>query len=180
MDRRLVLEFLPGVAFLLGHAYGGLLWAAGITVIATAVAVALRWRWDGSVPWLAVSILVLVMVLTGFGIALQDETFVLVRPTVGAVAFAGIIAIGAFVRPSLLKRTLGYRLQIHETGWHLLHVAWIGISLLSGLANEFRRRFLTTDQWAIYNVASDPVLVGLIYLATRWIAEQYWIEETSS
>ena len=120
------------------------------------------------------------MVLTGFGIALKDETFVLVRPTVGALTFAGILAIGAFARPSLLKRTLGYRLQLHDVGWHVLHATWIGITLLSGLANEFARRFLTTDQWAIYNVASDPALFGLIYFATRLVAEQYWIEETSS
>ena len=72
-------------------------------------AVALRWQWDGSVPWLAVATLVLAMVLTGFGIVLKDETFVLVRPTVGALTFAGILVIGAFARPSLLKRTLGYR-----------------------------------------------------------------------
>ncbi|WP_424968095.1 hypothetical protein [Dinoroseobacter sp. S375] len=44
MDRRLLLEFLPGAAFLLGYAYGGLLWAAAVTVLATGVAVALRWR----------------------------------------------------------------------------------------------------------------------------------------
>ncbi|MEM9426331.1 MAG: septation protein IspZ, partial [Pseudomonadota bacterium] len=117
MDRRLILEFLPGIAFLLGNAYGGLLWAAAVTVVATAVAVALRWRWDASVPWLAVATFVLAVILTAFGVALNDETFVLVRPTVGAVAFAGILAAGAFARPSLLERTLGYRLKLEREGW---------------------------------------------------------------
>ncbi|MEM6382237.1 MAG: septation protein IspZ [Pseudomonadota bacterium] len=177
MDRRLVLEFLPGIAFLAGNAYGGLLWAAAVTVVATAVAVALRWRWDGSIPWLAVSTLVLAVVLTAFGLALNDETFVLVRPTVGALAFAGILAVGAFARPSLLQRTLGYRLQIKEAGWPVLHAAWISISVFSAFANEVARRVLSTDHWAIYNVASDPALFGLIYLATRWIAEWYWVED---
>jgi len=180
MDRRLLLELLPGIAFLAGSAYGGLLFAASVTVIATLLAVALRWRWDNAIPWLAVSTLGLAIVLTGFGLALNDDTFVLVRPTVGAVAFAAILAIGACARPSLLQRTLGYRLHLRATGWPVLHVAWIALALASGAANEWARRALSTDQWAIYNVASDPVLVGLIYLATRAIAKQYWQEEPHS
>lgn len=177
MDRRLLLEFLPGAAFLLGHAYGGLLWAAAVTVLATGVAVALRWRWDGAIPWLAVATLALAVILTAFGLALKDETFVLIRPTVGALAFAAILAVGALARPSLLERTLGYRLQLERQGWAVLHMAWITLSLLSAGANEVARQVLSTDHWAIYNVASDPALFGLIYLATRWIAEWYWIED---
>ncbi|WP_299770622.1 septation protein IspZ [uncultured Tateyamaria sp.] len=180
MDRRIVLELLPGAAFLLGHVIGGLLWAAALAVVATALAVAVRWRWDGSVPWLAVSTLVLALILTAFGIVLNDETFVLIRPTVGAVAFAGILAVGALARPSLLERTLGHALEIEPEGWHVLHAAWIAITLLSAGANEMARRALTTDQWAIYNVLSDPALFGLIWLATWSVAYWYWIEESEA
>ncbi|MEO1689520.1 MAG: hypothetical protein AAFU61_16635, partial [Pseudomonadota bacterium] len=73
MDRRLVLEFLPGAAFLLGNAVAGLVWAAAVAVAATTLAVALRWRWDGRMPWLAVSTLALALVLTGFGVTLNNE-----------------------------------------------------------------------------------------------------------
>ncbi len=177
MDRRLLLEILPGIAFLLGNAAGGLLWAAGAAVVATALAVAIRWRWDGRLPWLAVATLVLALILTAFGIALNDETFVLVRPTVGALAFAAILAVGALARPSLLRRTLDYRLRIEEPGWRVLHLVWISLALLSAGANEVAWRVLTTDQWALYNVLSDPVLIGLIYLGTRLVAERYWIIE---
>ena len=180
MDRRLILELLPGMAFLLGNAIGGLLWAAAVAIVATALAVGLRWRWDGRVPWLAVSTLVLALVLTGFGIAFNDETFVLIRPTVGALAFAAIIGVGALVRPSLLQRTLDYRLRIDQQGWRVLHLAWIALALLSALANEIAHRALTTDQWAIYNVLSDPALIGLIWVATRSVAKRHWIEEADA
>ncbi|WP_163025933.1 inner membrane-spanning protein YciB [Chachezhania antarctica] len=178
MDRRLILELLPGLAFLLGNAFGELFWAAGAATAATAAAVGIRWRWDGSVPWLAVSTLVLALVLTGLGIFLGDETFVFIRPTVGALAFAAILAIGALVRPSLLQRTLGYKLRIHAKGWPVLNTAWIALALFSALANEVARRALTTDHWVIYNVLSDPVLFALVWLATRLIAERYWIIES--
>ena len=177
MDRRLALEFLPGVAFLVGYELAGLLWAAAATVLATAVAVLLRWRWDGRVPWLAVATLVLALVLTASGVILRDETFVMVRPTVGAVAFACILAAGTVVRPSLLRRTLGYKLRIDDTGWRMLHAAWIALALLSGVANEVARRVLSTDHWALYNVLSDPTLFGLIYAATWATAWRYWSED---
>ncbi|MEM0946666.1 MAG: septation protein IspZ [Pseudomonadota bacterium] len=180
MDRRLALEFLPGIAFLAGNAYGGLFWAAGATVVATALAVALRLHWDREIPWLAVATLVLAAILTVIGFALNDATFILIRPTVGAVAFAAILACGALARPSLLRRALGYRLRISEFGWRTLHIAWIALALLSGVGNEIARRVLTTDQWAIFNVASDPALFILIWLATRSIAERYWIDEPHS
>jgi len=179
MDGRLLLELLPGIVFLIGKALGGLMTAAGAAVVATALAVAVRWSWDGCVPWLAVSTLVLALILTAFGIVLNDETFVLIRPTVGALAFATILAVGAFTRPSLLEVTLGYKLRIETTGWLPLHVAWIALAIFSALANEVGRLTLSTDQWVIYNFLSDPALVALIWLATRLIAERYWTAESS-
>ncbi len=179
MDRRLFLELLPGIAFLIGNFLSGLLAAAGAAVVATTVAVAVRWRWDGCVSWLAVSTLVLALVLTGFGIFLNDTTFVLIRPTVGALAFAAILAVGALARPSVLERTLGYKLTIEARGWPLLHIAWIALAICSALSNEVARWVLSTDQWAIYNFFSDPALFALVWLATRLIAERYWIAESS-
>lgn len=179
MDRRLLLEFVPGPVFLVANAFGGLLWAAVAATAATAAAVALRWDWDGRIPWLAVATLTLALFLTLFGILLNDETFILVRPTVGALAFAAILGIGALARPSLLERTLDYVLCVEARAWPVLHIAWILIAVLSAIANEIARRALTTDQWAVYNVLSDPVLFSLIWLATRLIAERYWIVESS-
>jgi len=183
MDRRLILELLPGAAFLIGNAAGGLLWAAGAAAATTGAAAALRWRWDGRAPWLALSILAIALVLTIFGVVMKEEAFVLVRPTVGAVAFAAIIALGALGDPSLLRRTLGYRLRIEERGWPVLHIVWIALALLSAAANEAARRGLSTDQWALFNALSDPVLVALIYLGTRLVAQRYWVhsrDETGS
>lgn len=177
MDRRLFLELFPGLAFLLGYELGGLFWAAGATAAATSLAVALRWKWDGQVPWLAVATLLLVLVLTAAGLVLQDATFIMVRPTVGALAFAAILALGALARPSLLRRSLEYKLHIEDTGWRVLHFAWVLLALFSAAANEVARRVLSVDHWAIYNVISDPALFGLIWIATRGVAERYWIED---
>lgn len=180
MDRRLILELLPGIAFLIGNAVHGLFWGAGAAAAATLIAVALRWRWDGQTPWLAVATLLLTLVLTGAAIVLNNATFVLVRPTVGALAFAAIVAVGALPSPSLLQRALGYRLQLTDGGWRVLHGAWIAAALGAALANEIARRALAPDGWAIFNALSDVGLFALIWLLTRLVAERYWIDRTSA
>ena len=180
MDRRLLLELLPGIAFLIGNAIGDLFWGAGAAVVATGVAVALRWRWDGRVPWLAVATLALALALALASVALRDAAFVFLRPTIGALAFAAILALGALPRPPLLERSLGYRIRMREPGWHVLHAAWTVLALGSAAANELARRALSVDGWAIYNALSDPVLVALLWLATRLVAERYWNEREQS
>ena len=178
MDLRLLLELLPGAAFLIGHAMGGLFWAAGAAVAATSVAVLLRWRWDREMPWLAIATLTLAVLLTVLGVVLDDARFVLVRPTVGALAFGVMLALGALARPSLLERTLGYRLKLEARGWYLLHLVWVTITFFAAGANELARRVLSIDAWAVYNALSDPLLFGVIYLATRLVAERFWADDS--
>ncbi|MCR9088677.1 MAG: septation protein IspZ [Rhodobacteraceae bacterium] len=177
MDRRLAIDLLPGAAFLIAHMLGGLFWAAGALVVATAVAVVLRWRWDNSLPWLALMTLLLALALTVIGVVLRDETFVLIRPTIGSLFFAVVLAIGAFLRPSLLQRALGYKLDIWDEGWLFLHLGWIGVMLFGAAANEVARRVFSTDTWVIFNAASDPVLFGMVYAVTYAVAWYYWRED---
>lgn len=143
----------------------------------TALAVGLRWRWDRQVPWLAVATLVLALVLTAAGLVLRDAVFIALRPTIGALAFAAIVGVGALARPPLLERSLGYRLRLTGRGWSVLHLAWLALALLSAATNEVMRRVLAAGAWVLYNALSDPVLIALIWLATRWVAERHWVEE---
>lgn len=179
MDRRLALELLPGIAFLVGAMVGDLFWGAGMAVVATMLAVVLRWRWDRRVPWLAVATLALALVLTATGLVLRDEAFIALRPTIGALAFAAIVGLGALARPPLLQRSLDYRLRLTGRGWRVLHSAWVALALVLAAANEIARRALDAQPWALFNALSDPVLIALIWLATRWVAERHWVEEAA-
>jgi intracellular septation protein len=176
VDKRLVIEFLPGVAFLAGNALGGLFAGAGLAAGATVIAVALRWHWDRSLPWMAVSIFALTLILLLAGLALEDATFVKVAPTVGSLAFAAIIGVGMMLRPGLVQRTLGYRLALTPQGWRMLEASWIGVSLLRAGANEVVWRNASDQAWAVYNGVSDVLWIGLFYLATSAVAHRFWQE----
>lgn len=176
VDKRLVVEFVPGVAFLAGNALGGLFAGAGLAAVTTVIAVALRWHWDRSLPWMAVSIFGLTLILLLAGLALDDATFVKVAPTVGSLAFAAIIGAGMILRPGLVQRTLGYKLALTPPGWRVLEMCWIGVSLLRAGANEAVWRTASDDAWALYNGLSDILWFGLFYLATSAVAHRFWQE----
>lgn len=91
MDRRLALEFLPGLIFFLVNAASTLFVATGAAIIAAIVAVFLRYRIDGQIPFLAVSTVVLSVVLSVLlldtGFALNDERYIKMKPTIGGITY---------------------------------------------------------------------------------------------
>jgi intracellular septation protein len=176
MDKRLAVELVPGLAFILGSYLGGLFMGAGLAAIATAAAIWLRWRWDRSFPWLAMAIFALTFALLLAGLAFDDTTFVKISPTIGSLAFAAIIGCGRFLRPSLLERTLGYAIKMTGRGWNVLHLAWMGLSVVRAGLNELVWRSASEGAWTVYNGLSDFVWLGLFFAMTWLIAHIHWQE----
>ncbi|GGK19556.1 inner membrane-spanning protein YciB [Salinarimonas ramus] len=180
MDKRLMVELIPGPAFLIGHLLGGIFVGAGLATLATALAIALRWRWDRTLPLMAISIFGLTIVLLTIGLVLDDTTYVKVSNTVGSLAFAAIVAGGMLLRPSLLRRTLGYTIHMTDAGWRTLHLAWIALSVARAAANEVVWRGFSDDVWAVYNGVSDIAWIGLFFVVTSMVANRYWDEAARS
>lgn len=177
MDRRLLIEFLPGLVFLVAHSLSTLFVATGAAIVAGMLAVFLRYRIDRQIPFIAVSTVVLSVLLFGIGVALADERYIKVKPTIGGIAFAVILASGMSFKPSLLQRSLGYKLDITPAGWNILHVAWIALALLLALGNELVWRNTTTDFWVAYNALSGPATFALYWGVTYGLAWWYWRED---
>jgi intracellular septation protein len=176
MDKRLVVELIPGPAFLIGNALGGIFLGALLATAATALAIWLRWRWDRDLPWLAISIFGLTVILLVVGLLLNDTICIKLSNTIGSLAFAGIVAVGMIARPSLLERSLGHSLQMTAKGWTTLHVVWISVSVARAGANEVVWRNASDQTWAIFNGLSDMVWIGVFVLATYLTAHRHWQE----
>jgi len=176
MDKRLVVELIPGPAFLIGNAIGGIFAGAGLAALATGDAILLRWRWDRALPLMAISIFGLTLVLLTVGLVLDDTAYVKLTNTIGSLAFAAIIGLGAFLRPSLLRRTLGYSIHMTPRGWRDLHVAWIGLSFARAVANEIVWRSSSDRTWAVYNGVSDIGWIALYFVVTSFLAHRHWDE----
>lgn len=173
-DRRLLLEFAPGVVFLLANLVWGLFAATGAAIVAAGVAVVLRYRMDRQLPFLAMTTVALSLVLLVLAVTRNDEHFIKIRPTIGSLCFALAVAGGMLFRPSLLQRSLGYKLTISANGWRLLHGSWIALALGLAVLNELIRRNASTDLWVLYASLSGPLVFGG-YAGVTWaVAWLFW------
>lgn len=177
MDRRLLIEFLPGIVFLITNMVWGLYVATAAAIAMAVVAVIARYRIDSQVPYLALCTVALSVSLFAIGYVLDDESYIKIRPTISGIAFALIVLAGLLFRPPLLQRSLGYKLQITDTGWRILHVGWAGLALTFAFINELVWRNTSTDMWVTYGAIASPVAFALYYGVTWAVAWEYWIED---
>ena len=177
MDRRLLIEFLPGIVFLVVNFIWDFYAATAAAIAAAILAVVLRYRMDGHLPYLAIATVLLSLTLFAIGLLFDDERYIKIRPTISGVAFAVIVIIGASFKPPLLQRSVGHKLGITDEGWRVLHFGWAGMALTLALVNELVWRNMSTDAWVIYGVIATPVAFALYYGITWAVAWEYWIED---
>lgn len=176
IDRRLVIEFMPGVIFLLMNAVWGLVPATIAAIGGTLLAILMRYRIDRQLPYLAIATVTLSVTLLAVSIALDDEEFIKIRSTVGGVAFAMILVTGSMFRPSLLERSVGYKLMLLPSGWRALHFSWGALALTFAAMNELVWRNTTTDIWVVYGTIIGPIAFA-VYWGTTWIVSWYYWDE---
>lgn len=177
VDRRLLIEFMPGVIFLLINAIWGLAPATLAALGGTLLAMLMRYQIDGQLPYLAIATVILSATLLLVSIILNDENFIKIRSTISGIAFAIILFVGSMFRPSLLERSLGYRLLILQPGWRVMHFAWGSLALTFAVLNELVWRNTSTDVWVLYGTVFGPIALGLYWSATWVVCWYYWGED---
>lgn len=176
VDRRLLIELIPGAIFLAVNAIWGLFPATAAALCGTLLAICLRYQIDGQLPYLALATVVLSVTLFYVSIILDDEDFIKIRSTISGIAFAAMLFIGSLFKPSLLERSLGYKLLILQPGWRAMHFSWGSLALVFALLNELVWRSSSTDVWVLYSTVVGPIAFGFYWSATWIVCWYYWDE----
>ena len=177
LNRNILLELAPTLVFFTVNFGWGLMPATAAVMLATLVAVAAGLWLNGRVPVIAVAALVIVLVLGGAGLLLNDEVFIKMKPTVGNGLFAIALLAGLFFRPSFLVRALGEQLKMNEQGWRVLTACWIGFALCLAGLNEIVWRTQETDTWVAFKTGLAPgALLGYVII-TNQVARRFWAED---
>lgn len=134
---KLLFDFLPIVVFFAAYKFAGIYWATGAAVaVAAGQIIVLRVlrRPVDKTQWFNLALL---GGLGGLTIALQDERFIMWKPSLINWAFAIAFAFSLFGRASLTERMLGAQLVLPRPVWRRLTWAWVGFFLLSGALNAY-------------------------------------------
>ncbi len=120
---------------------------------------------------------VIVMVMGGLTLYLQDETFVKLKPSLIYSLFATILAFGLLRGKLYLKSVMQMAMDIDDAGWRVMTKAYIGFFLLMVATNEFIWRTFDTDTWVNFKTFGIPVALLIFIFAQMPFLMKYMPEE---
>lgn len=158
---KLALEMGPLVVFFLGNAYAErfgvhpeskLFVATGVFIAATAISLGVHFALLRRLPIMPLVSGVVVLVFGGLTLALQDKTFIMMKPTIVNTLF-GLVLLGglAFGKP-LLSVVLDSMFALSDEGWRKLTFRWGLFFLALAALNEIVWRTQTEDFWVNFKV----------------------------
>jgi intracellular septation protein len=132
--------------------HAGIFAATAVFMIAILVALAISYALTRRLPAMAVVSAVIVTVFGGLTIALADETFIKLKPTIIYLLFAGLLFGGLILRKPLLEIVFDQMFHLTEEGWRKLTVRWAIFFLALAVLNEIVWRNFSTDVWVSFKV----------------------------
>jgi intracellular septation protein len=149
---KLLIELGPLLVFFLVYSRAGIYWATGVLMVATVVSLIASWSLLGRLLAMPVVTAVLVVVFGGLTFLLDDPRFIMVKPTIINLGFAGVLFGGLVMRRPLLKMLFGEAFNLTEEGWRKLSVRWALFFLTLAGLNEVVWRNFSEGTWVNFKV----------------------------
>ena len=178
---KLFFDFLPIVLFFIAYKFGGGIYhwngqeydiqgiyvATAVMIVASIVQVSFSWIRHRSVEKSHLITLILVLVLGGATLWLQNPDFIKWKPTAVNWLFAlAFFAAHAFTDKSLLERMMAEHIQLPTAIWFRLNIAWIVFFIGSGIANLYVAFNFDEATWVNFK------LFGLLGLTILFVVGQ--------
>lgn len=143
-----LLDLLPLVVFFGVYRMHDLITATGALVAISIIVTAIRYVLERKLAMAPLITLVLVIVFGGLTVALNDEQFIKLKPTLLNGAFATILLGAAYIaQKGLLRYVMQPVLHLREEAWLPLSKRWGGFFLFMACLNELLWRNLPTELW---------------------------------
>jgi intracellular septation protein len=149
---KLALDFAPLLAFFATYKFAGMYWATGVIIALSVISLAIGYALTRKIAKFPLFSTILIAVLGGLTLYLQDDTFVKMKPTAVNLLFAAILGIGLFTNRLFLKDLLGSALNMDESAWKSLTWRWVAFFIFLAGANEFVWRTMSEATWVNFKV----------------------------
>ena len=177
---KLALDLGPLILFFLANAKLGIFWATGLFMVAVLIALAVSYALIRRLPAMTVVSAVIVVVFGGLTIALNDETFIKLKPTIIYLLFAGLLFGGLVLRKPLLEIVFDQMFHLTDEGWRKLTVRWAVFFLLLAILNEIVWRNFSTDFWVSFKVFGALPLTFIFAMAQMPLLNKYAAPESKA
>jgi len=179
---KLALEVGPLTVFFFGNAYAErfgvaaeskLFVATGVFIVATMIALAVHFALLRRLPIMPLVSGVVVLVFGSLTLALQDKTFIMMKPTIVNTLFGLVLLGGLAFNKSLLSVVLDSMFALTDVGWRKLTFRWGLFFLALAVVNEVVWRTQTEDFWVSFKVFGIMPLTVAFALAQTPLLLRY-------
>lgn len=162
--------------------------ATKLLIGASALQIAGYWVWKRKVEKIHLWTFVILAVMGGLTIYLNDKTFIMWRPTiinwVFAVVFLGSQFVGKrnLVRvlvEGFLKQAPHLRLDMPDNRWLPLNLTWVTFFILLGCANLFVVYNFDDDTWVTYKMVGQTLL-NMTFMVSQMLYLSRFVSEVST
>jgi len=164
---KLTLDIGPLVLFFLANSRFGIFAATGAFMAAVVAALLVSYAMTRQWPIMPVVTAIVVVVFGGLTLALHDETFIKLKPTIIYALFGGILLGGYILKKPFLAILFDSMFQLTPEGWRKLTLRWALFFFALAVLNEAIWRTQSTDFWVNFK------LFGFVPITFVFAALQY-------
>lgn len=149
--------------------------ATGVFMVAMLASIAISWILSRHLAIMPLITGIVVLVMGGLTLWLQDDTFIKVKPTIVNVFFGGVLLIGLAFGRSLLAYVFDAAFALDNEGWQKLTLRWGFFFLFLAGLNEFVWRTQSTDFWVAFKVWGTMPLTMIFALSQLPLMQRHMI-----
>src|SRR5262245_17268638 len=164
---KLTLDIGPLVLFFAANSRFGIFAATGAFMIAVVAALLTAYAMTRQWPIMPVVTAIVVVVFGGLTLALHDEMFIKLKPTIIYALFGGVLLGGYILEKPFLAIVFDSMFHLTPAGWRKLTLRWALFFVALAVLNEAIWRTQSTDFWVNFK------LFGFTPITLLFAAMQY-------
>jgi len=157
--------------------YSGFIVTTAAFVLLIMATTALLWKLTGKLSRMQLLTLVLVVVMGGLSVWLNDERFIKMKPTLLYLAFGGVLAVGLWRGQSYLSLVMDEALPMKPEGWMILTRRLTAFFFGLAVANEAVWRLMSTEAWVNFKTFGLTAALFAFFMTQGRLLETYAIKD---
>jgi intracellular septation protein len=160
--------FVAGKIYPAAHGHASqpaIMWATGIFMAATLASLIASYIIEKKIHLVPLITATAVLVFGGLTIALHDDRFIRIKPTIIYTLFAATLLTGWALRKPFIKHVFQGQLHLSDQGWRVLTLRFGLFFVLAAIINEVIWRNFSFDFWITYKVWG---MTALTFVFTAW------------
>lgn len=120
----------------------------------------------------------IITVMGGITLLLNDETFIMWKPTVLYWLLAAALLISnLFFKKNLIKQMMGKMLNPPAAVWNKLNLAWIAFLIALGFINIYVLKNYSADTWVNFKLFGVTSMMFVFMMAQILVLKDYLVEQ---